>query len=341
MSNRTLIYISVWIGLSACCNADIQLNDTAVIHFASAPEGSKILMVRDDFIRRLSPFDRAARLKVDHAVSEEDFLSFVGRNVSDWTSEEIQAVQTSVENIRPFLCQFPLSLPSTVQAIKTTGAEEGNAAYTRGTAIVLPKKELAKSQRDLEKLVCHELFHILSRQNPDLRERLYEAIGFAPCDELELPRELASRKITNPDAPRNDHFIRLAIQGQQCLAVPVLLSTAENYDAERGGEFFEYLNFQFMLMKKTANPRHLDIRYENSMPKLVGPEEVSGFFEQVGRNTQYVIHPEEILADNFALLILKEQNVPSPQILQKMMEILVKPKRPNQALQPTTGRSDG
>jgi hypothetical protein len=62
--------------------------------------------------------------------------------------------------------------------------------------------------------------------------------------------------------------------------------------------------------------------YENSAPKLVGPQAISGFFEQVGRNTQYIIHPEEILADNFALLILGEQNVPSPEVLEKMRKVL-------------------
>lgn len=50
--------------------------------------------------------------------------------------------------------------------------------------------------------------------------------------------------------------------------------------------------------------------------------QVSGFFEQVGRNTNYVIHPEEILADNFSLLILGERRVPSPEILEKMQGIL-------------------
>jgi hypothetical protein len=44
--------------------------------------------------------------------------------------------------------------------------------------------------------------------------------------------------------------------------------------------------------------------------------------EQIGRNTEYVIHPEEVLADNFALLVLKKANVPSPEILQKMREVL-------------------
>ena len=186
-------------------------------------------------------------------------------------------MQASVENLRPLLRPFPLSLPRTIQMVKTSGAEEGGAAYTRGTAIVLPKGGLAKSQKEFEKLICHELFHILSRQNPRLREQLYEAIGFTHCNEIEFPPELASRKITNPDAPRNDHFIRLAIRGQPCLAVPILFSTAEVYTAQLGGEFFDYLEFQLLLMERTSDPDGLKTVYENSMPKLIGPQESSGF----------------------------------------------------------------
>jgi hypothetical protein len=111
------------------------------------------------------------------------------------------------------------------------------------------------------------------------------------------------------------------VKGQQCLAVPILLSTARSYDVQRGGEFFEYLSFQFLVINGT-NPLDLKPVYENSLPKLLKPQVVSGFYEQVGRNTQYIIHPEEILADNFALLIFGEQNVASPEILRKMREIL-------------------
>ena len=63
-------------------------------------------------------------------------------------------------------------------------------------------------------------------------------------------------------------------------------------------------------------------RMSSAQPVLASPEKVSGFFEQVGGNTKYLIHPEEILADNFAWLILDEHNVPSPEILQKMRPIL-------------------
>ncbi len=208
-------------------SADVPLGGTQV-HFASQSEGRQILTVKDEFIERLSPFDRAARMKTDKAVSEGDLLKFIGSNVVEWTKEETKTVQAAIEAIQPLLRDLPLSLPPTVQLIQTTGAEEGNAAYTRGTSIVLPKSELGKSQKDLQKLICHELFHILSRRNPELRERLYGIIGFTKCNEIKLPPELERRKLTNPDAPRNDHFIRLEIEGRESLAVPIIYSSVEN-----------------------------------------------------------------------------------------------------------------
>jgi hypothetical protein len=341
MKSSALICLFACAVLPVSSDADVQIGKKTVLHLASASEGRRILISRDDFIRRLSPFDRSAILKVDRPVSEEEFLNFVGANVSDWTQEEMDTVQTSLERVQTLLHDLPLPFPATVQLIKTTGAEEGNAAYTRGTAIVIPTMELTRDQKHLEKLICHELFHVLSRQNPELRKRLYAIIGFTECDEIELPRDLASRKITNPDAPRNDHFIRLQCGGRECLAVPILFSNTKVYNVERGGDFFDYLNFQFLVVEKDSNRRRLKVVYENSTPKLVEPQAVSGFFEQVGRNTQYIIHPEEILADNFALLILGEQNAPSPEILQKMKEVLFRKREPEQTAHSISANGNG
>jgi len=302
-------------------SADTPLGNTTV-HFASRKEGRQVLVEKDDFVQRLSPFDRSARMKTDKAVSVEELLEFIGKNVVDWTREETQTVQAAIEAMQPLFRNLPMSLPPTVQLIKTTGAEEGDAAYTRATAIVLPKRELSKSQKDLQKLICHELFHILSRQNPELREKLYAIIGFARCNEIMLPPELERRKITNPDAPRNDHFIRVQIDGHESQAVPVLISSVETYDVKRGGEFFAYLQFQFLVVEKEGDSEKLKPVSAGSSPKLAGVERVTGFLEQIGRNTDYIIHPEEILADNFALLVLNEQNVPSPEIPRKIREIL-------------------
>lgn len=323
MNTRFLAALACICLLPCGASAGLPLGGTTV-HFASQSEGRQILTVKDEFIQRLSPFDRSARMKTEKAVSEDELLAFIGRSVAEWTKDETQTVQAAIEALPQLLRDLRLSLPPTVQLVKTTGTEEGNAAYTRASAIVLPKIELSKGQKDIQKLICHELFHILSRQNPELREKLYGIIGFAKCHEIELPPELERRKITNPDAPRNDHFIRLTIDGHESLAVPILLSSVETYDVKRGGEFFAYLQFQFLLVEKDGRSGNLKPVTEGSSPKLVGMERVSGFMEQVGRNTDYIIHPEEILADNFALLVLGEHNVPSPEIPQRMKEVLMR-----------------
>lgn len=323
MNIRVLVCAFACLASNASAATDIPIAKGTTVHLASANEAKQTLTTKDDFIRRLSPFDRSARLKVGRPVSEEEFLNFVGRSASDWTEKEAQTIRSVLEGIQTRLRDLPISLPATVQLIKTTGAEEGNAAYTRGTAIIIPKAELTKNTKDLEKLVCHELFHVLSRQDPELREQLYAIIGFKECDEIDFPPGLAPRKITNPDAPRNNHFIRLEFAGQQCLAVPVLLSTESTYNVKKGGEFFDYLNFQFLVVEQGPSPKQLRTVYSNSEPKLIEPKGVSGFFEQIGRNTQYIIHPEEILADNFALLILGQEQTPSPEIPRKMKEILL------------------
>jgi hypothetical protein len=323
MNSRLLASLAAVCTLPWSAAADVALGNTTA-HFATPSEGRQILTTKDEFIQRLSPFDRSARMKTDKTVSEDAFLQFVGRNVIDWTKEEMQTMEAALEAIPPLLRDLPLSLPQSVQFIKTTGEEEGNAAYTRATAIVIPQSELGKSKEDLKKLICHELFHILSRQNPELREKLYAIIGFTRCNEIALLPELQRRKITNPDAPRNDHFIRLKINGQESLVVPVLLSSVETYDVKRGGEFFAYLQFQFLVVEKASASTDFKAVTEGSSPRLVGPSDVSGFMEQIGNNTQYIIHPEEILADNFALLILGEQKVPSPEIPRKMREVLAR-----------------
>ena len=74
--------------------------------------------------------------------------------------------------------------------IKTTGREEGNAAYCRGKAIVLPASKLQLPPNRLQRLLMHELFHLLSRQDPQLRKQLYGIVGFTPCDPIALPASM-------------------------------------------------------------------------------------------------------------------------------------------------------
>jgi hypothetical protein len=180
----------------------VNLREGCAIRFASVGEGAEILGHKDDFIQRLSPFDRAARMKTDRSISEDEFLKFVKGSVLTWNESEKAKIQAAIANIRPALDALPWSLPKIVNLVKTTGTEEGRAFYTRDTAIIMPEKETDEASAGLlKRTIAHELLHILTRTKPALREKLYESIGFTKCDEVEFPSELKSRKITNPDAP--------------------------------------------------------------------------------------------------------------------------------------------
>jgi hypothetical protein len=307
----TIALPSIALAVQAATDVDLRKGCTA--HFASVTEAAATLGERDDFIQRLSPFDRASRVKTDRPVSEEEFLRFVQANAAAWSELEQTKVEAAISALRPALESLPFAFPKKVTLIKTTGAEEGGAFYTRDTAIMMPAKKIDAADGELlKKTIAHELFHILSRNNPELREKLYALIGFSNCGEIDFPDELKPRKITNPDAPRNDHAIRVQANGMEASVVPILFSSAPNYDPVRDGEFFNYLQLGFVIVP--TNPR--------TRADLLTPQQVSGFFEQVGRNTDYIIHPEEILAENFALLMIGQRDVPSSDLLDRLRRAL-------------------
>lgn len=168
--------------------------------FDTHASGRALLTTRDAFVERLSPFDRAARMKTNGIVTEAHFLEFVGASVREWTPAERQRIEAAYELIRPGLKRLGAPLPATVRLIKTSGREEGGAPYTRSNAIVLPESTFSRPGSNLGGILTHELFHILSRANPVLRDQLYAVIGFEPCGEVTHPVRLRNRRLTNPDA---------------------------------------------------------------------------------------------------------------------------------------------
>ena len=54
--------------------AQIKLDGKTTVVFAAPDKGRQVLTTRDDFVTRMSPFDRAARLKTNTEVTEKDYL---------------------------------------------------------------------------------------------------------------------------------------------------------------------------------------------------------------------------------------------------------------------------
>ena len=299
---------------------DLKLNNETTVSFASQDQARALLGVEDEFIKSLSPFDRSARMKTDREVTPGQFLKFVAASALDWKPEEQRAVEAAVKAMAPAVAKLNLKFPESVLMIKTTGKEEGDASYTRGNAIILPQSVLSSGRGKLEHTIAHELFHILTRNHPELRDALYAIIGFLPCNEIELPGELKARKITNPDAPRNDHYIRVSFDGKPASVVPILYAEQPQYDVKRGGEFFEYMLIRLLVVEKQDDQWKPVLR--NGQAVCLEERQVSQFLEQVGKNTEFTYHPEEILADNFALIVTGRKNLPSPEVAAKLDRLL-------------------
>jgi hypothetical protein len=299
---------------------DIVLGRGNTVVFASPSDGRDLLGKQDAFIAALSPFDRAARLKSAEPISEERFIHHVRENVRAWEAAEEASVRTALKSVAPLLARWPLNLPQEVILIKTTGAEEGGAAYTRHNAIILPAGELRGSERGLEDLLLHELFHVLSRHDAALRATLYAKIGFTRIPEVAYPTELRSRKITNPDGVETGWVISVTHKNAIVSAVPILYSSVEKYDPGQGGEFFQYLQFKLLVVERAK--RAWRPALARGKPLLLEPATTPGYLDQIGRNTDYIIHPDEVLAVNFVHLVRGKTGLPTPGLLEEMDQVL-------------------
>jgi len=100
MIKLSLSFAIICFVLMQTCYGQLKLGSNTVIVFATVDEGKQILTSHDDFVERLSPFDRAARMKTDRDVSQAEYLKFVGLNVLAWTENEKQNMESAFDAIR-------------------------------------------------------------------------------------------------------------------------------------------------------------------------------------------------------------------------------------------------
>jgi hypothetical protein len=301
---------------------DLPLVGETVVRFATADEGAAALTVQDDFVAALSRFDLQSRMQTDKAVTADDWRKFAAAEVREWEPKHRTIVAESVKRLQRRLENLNLPLPKRILVIHTTGKEEGGAAYTRPNAVVLPDKVLAYQPDQFDRLLLHELFHVLSRSNPMLRSELYNIVGFQTCPPIEMPASLIDRKITNPDAPLVDCYLELPDGEKTYFGAPVLYASAKEYDTKAGGSLFKYLTFRLLVIEKRDGKWQPVLRGEQ--PVVIDPKSVPAFYDKIGRNTNYIIHPDEILADNFVHLVMGNQNLTTPRIVERMGRVLEK-----------------
>jgi hypothetical protein len=243
----------------------------------------------------------------------ETYKDFLQQNVEAFSKEEISVVsQVYNKCIQEINVLKPGLLPDSIFLVKVIGEAYGESVYyTRENSIIIPKDALVQNQLSNEEfeqslyMVClHELFHVISRYSPDLSAQLYQLIGFQKLNaKLVLPTKLRQVQLLNPDGVDIAYAIRLYHQEthESKLAIPIIVSRHDAYSS-KFPDFFRYLDFNLYELEQNGEAMYSVLCDENGKSTLA-PSWLKSFSDQIKDNTNYIIHPDEIMADNFMFLV--------------------------------------
>ena len=300
---------------------------------ASADETRKLMQSNTEYYAKMNQMDIDWRVRKEGSTLAE-LQTMAWQQTRDWTDAEREFMATIVGMITDSLnsigCQLPV--PSEIVFAKTTQAEEGGSAgYTIKNIIFLNETYLGMCLPNAERtaeinkialmrfteLVAHELFHCVTRNSPAFRQKMYALVGFTVMDhDITFPDAITQRMGINPDVEHLDNYAYFTINGtkRRCELILLYDKSWAEASAEKGNQI---VFFQFV--KPGLVP--LD-----DMSKVYDVTEASDFWTVVGHNTEYVISPEECMADNFSYAVIRGINPAtpynSPQLIQNIITAL-------------------
>lgn len=286
------------------------------LQFATVDEGRAELTRADDYTETAGDFQRASVLGVAHAPDRDSFRAALAKSAQAWTPQQVARWRAAAAHIEPAFVSLRVRLPETVLLVSTDGSDSGGTPHTRGRAVFLPA-QFRVYLGDGE-LLAHELFHVLTRHQPELASRIYALFGYEPVAPLEWPREWAAQRIANPDAPHHRHVMWLQAGERRFAVMPVPVA----WRATMPGEpIFRVLELRLLAVEPGRDGQPTRALMHESGPVWKAPEAVPEFQRRLGGNTSYILHPEETAADNFAYLV-SGRAVPNPQLLARLRAVL-------------------
>ena len=324
----TLMMILVMALCSVCLPASGEAAETAetvpVIpyRFANAEEGRELMLANKEYFDSITP-NKIGFVMHDPEATPEDYRSFSGEQVLDWTDAEKELIGRCMAIVETSFTDRGWKIPQmeTIVFIRTTMLEEGGAAgYTHGTQIYLSSmlEQLAAMPPEqidvpIATVLAHELFHCLTRCNPDFRKDMYSIIHFTvEEEEYEYPASVMEYYIANPDVEHHNAHATFLIDGRETECYTAFVTTKHCEDEKES-----FMQFGVTALVPADGT---DIWYR--------ADQASNFDEIFGTNTGYVIDPEECLADNFSYAVIfgedgpEGQGYPNPEIIEAISKYL-------------------
>lgn len=292
------------------------LQEGTVIIPVDGDRAKELFTAEDDYTAILSRFDLMSKTgSKSDSVTLTDYFSKAVKTIKPWSGDDKKGLRKITESVYKKIKELGLKLkmPPRIEVIRSDMSNEGGAnGYTRGNYIVLRDDMTEGTSGSYESTFIHELFHILSRYDPGMSEKVYNIIGFKKCNEVAYPPEIADLRISNPDAPFNNFYITVK-HNDKPVDVMLILFSGREYN---GGSFFGYI--QIGLLAVEGDEKSKKVVYQNGKPLILKFKEVKDFYEQTGRNTDYNFHAEELSADHFVMLVNQQQGLPNPEIIESM-----------------------
>lgn len=298
--------------------------DTLKFHYATQAEARALWLEEDTYKKNLSQFDLDVRVGHQGATMKElEKMALSG--FKNWTKEEQVRMDSLMYELNAIIRKenYRLPLPDSIIIVKSDMEEEGGAGgYTRSKWIALQSDlPLKYSETKLIHVMLHELFHVLTRNNLDFKRSMYAQIGFKVIDqEIECPKDLKNVRISNPDVDRMDSYAIFKVDSvsepQRC---SMMLYANRPYT---DGTLFQYLNVGFIALDENLKPI-----MSNGKTLVYGTKQIIDFTDKVGENTDYMINPEEILADNFSFSFMRwEKGMDTPSLCENLRSVMMKSK---------------
>jgi hypothetical protein len=310
-------------------NTEIQLSGIQKVLLLDSLAASKAI-VKDDiehFFDKIQSVDMMIQTKHSYDSTAKrdmilsDYKTFIQHDVEDFTKAESDfLVKVMTETFE--LCNAVSSkiYPNEIKLVKTKGKHYGDDTYyTRENLIVIPKAALIKPNYDeFLKVMLHEISHIYTRTNPTTKAQLYASIGFKRIVQpLEINDSLRKRILMNPDGIDENWATVLTLdKGKEAFTIPLIYANEVSFKRDKQ-EFFQYLGWNYYEITPSVSGNNLTVQTVGNLQKsTLNTTGINKLFKDKF-NTDYIIHPDEIIADNFAIALLSHKN---PKILLPLTE---------------------
>ena len=288
--------------------------------FATKEEGEELLMSNTEYFDGMTQNDWEFRVGKKGATREE-YEALARDNIQEFSEEEKAVIVKYMDHLEKLMEEKGVHLPELeeITFIKTRTEMEAYAeGYTHATQIYIadfmPQVMLLGDdvEYSMLEIFAHELFHCMTRSNPDFRKEIYRIIHFTVQDEdFELPPSVKEYYISNPDVEHHNSYATFTIGGEP---VDCFLAFVTTKHFENEGDMFTDSGVT-ALVPTDGRDMYYTI------------DDASDFYDILGKNTGYVIDPEECMAVNFVYAVLYGSNDPehpfeNPEILDSIIEVL-------------------